>query len=393
LTQAGIAARAASAYDTDDRLSSVTDSNGNVTTNAYDTQGRRKSKSVNGTTTIYVTDADNREVLEYNGSTGAIGNWYAYALGPNDALNQMNVASGTRATLIPDIQGSFIGALDASSGTLTKYGYQTYGESNSPNTSFAYTGQRVDPETGLYYYRARMYSTAWGRFPQTDPIGYRGGSNLYAYVNNDPLNLVDTLGLAADSPEATSGWVASAQTWLQSAASNLSSAISSAMMPLGMIPRDIQNMTTDLLTNPAEFLRAAGPTFAGLGMSIPLAGAAASSGETSASSIISSIAQQQANLGVTGLSEYMSVNQLNAYLANPAAGSRFVGTAVHDATADVLVALYPGRFVYNAVGPDFLDTTTGEMIELTTPRQVATHFARPGYGGVTMSTYTFPAGP
>ena len=34
---------------------------------AYDAQGRRKSKTVNGTTTIYVTDADNREVLEYNG--------------------------------------------------------------------------------------------------------------------------------------------------------------------------------------------------------------------------------------------------------------------------------------------------------------------------------------
>jgi YD repeat-containing protein len=32
---------------------------------AYDAQGRRKSKTVNGATTIFVTDADNREVLEY----------------------------------------------------------------------------------------------------------------------------------------------------------------------------------------------------------------------------------------------------------------------------------------------------------------------------------------
>jgi hypothetical protein len=53
---------------------------------AYDAQGRRKSKTVIGVTTIFVTDADNREVLEYDGTSGAIQNWYAYGLGPNTAL-------------------------------------------------------------------------------------------------------------------------------------------------------------------------------------------------------------------------------------------------------------------------------------------------------------------
>ena len=113
----------------------------------------------------------------------------------------MNVASGTRATLIPDVQGSFIGSLDASSGALTKYGYQTYGESGSTGGSFRYTGQRIDPETnGLYYYRARMYAPAWGRFMQADPIGYAGGSNLYRYVRNDPLNLPDPMVLRLTVP-------------------------------------------------------------------------------------------------------------------------------------------------------------------------------------------------
>jgi len=37
---------------------------------AYDAQGRRKRKTVNGVTTLYVTDADNGEVLEDDGTSG-----------------------------------------------------------------------------------------------------------------------------------------------------------------------------------------------------------------------------------------------------------------------------------------------------------------------------------
>ncbi len=76
-------------------------------------------------------------------------------------------------------------------------GYLPYGKSGSATAPFGYTGQRIDPETnGLYYYRARHYFPAWGRFLQPDPIGYSVGSNLYSYVNNDPLNATDPSGLA-----------------------------------------------------------------------------------------------------------------------------------------------------------------------------------------------------
>ena len=61
---------------------------------------------------------------------------------------------------------------------------------------------------------------------------------------------------------------------------------------------------------------------------------------------------------------YMSERQLAVYLANPAAGSRFLGTAVHKATAEMLRTRYPSRFIYKLIGPDFLDTTTGKFIEL-----------------------------
>ena len=124
-------------------------------------------------------------------------------------------------------------------------------------------------------------------------------------------------------------------------------------------------------------------------MSAPQSALAA---EESAQSIISRVAQQQANLGAEGLRDagYLSPAQWNAYTANPANGGRFPGTAVHESTADALRELYPGRFQYNRIGPDFWDLTTGEELELTTPGQIGAHMAKPGYGAVTYSTYTLP---
>jgi RHS repeat-associated protein len=173
-----------------------------VASYAYDAQGRRKTKTVGSTTTVYTTDADNREVLEYDGTSGALGRWYAYGIGPDAVLNQMNVGASTRETMIPDVQGSIIGTLD-SGGALSKAGYQAFGENPALTSgTFQYTAQRFDPETagstsqpsGLYYYRSRMYSPTWGRFLQPDPIGYAAGNNLYAYVGNDPLNNTDPSG-------------------------------------------------------------------------------------------------------------------------------------------------------------------------------------------------------
>jgi RHS repeat-associated protein len=176
-------------YDAESRLISVAQGSTAVASYAYDAQGRRKLKTVGSTTTVSVTDADNREVMEYDGSSGAGQRWYAFGQGPDAVLGQMNVALGTRESLpsgltrgmIPDIQGSIIGMLD-SGGSLAKSGYQPYGENPTLTAgTFQYTARRFDPETagstaqpsGLYYYRARMYSPTWGRFPQPDPIRLR----------------------------------------------------------------------------------------------------------------------------------------------------------------------------------------------------------------------------
>ena len=188
-----------------------------VASYAYDGQGRRKSKTVGSTTTLFVTDADNREVIEYDGAAGAIQRWYAFGLGPDAVLNQMNVPGATRTTMIPDIQGSIVGTLDSGSGALTKIGYLPFGETPSLTSgTYRYTGRRLDPETagstaqpsGLYYYRGRHLSPTLGRFLQPDPIGYAGGNNLYAYVQNDPLNMLDPWGFDTQYTVSVGGTVA-----------------------------------------------------------------------------------------------------------------------------------------------------------------------------------------
>lgn len=57
-------------------------------------------------------------------------------------------------------------------------------------------GQQCDEETGLYYNRHRYYDPKQGRYITQDPIGLRGGWNLYQYPFN-PVSKIDPLGLMA----------------------------------------------------------------------------------------------------------------------------------------------------------------------------------------------------
>src|SRR6202162_4021538 len=85
--------------------------------------------------------------------------------------------------------------------TRTKYTYDSFGKLTASTGSlvnpFRYTARESDTETGLYYYRARYYDPASGRFLSEDPLQfYGGGANFYRYAFNSSANLNDPSGLA-----------------------------------------------------------------------------------------------------------------------------------------------------------------------------------------------------
>ncbi|EOJ3644059.1 RHS element core protein [Escherichia coli] len=57
-------------------------------------------------------------------------------------------------------------------------------------------GQQYDKESGLYYNRHWYYDPLQGRYITPDPIGLRGGWNMYQYPLN-PIQVIDPMGLDA----------------------------------------------------------------------------------------------------------------------------------------------------------------------------------------------------
>jgi RHS repeat-associated protein len=208
-------------YDTENHLLSASKT-GTSVAYLYDPFHRQTQKAVTTTSTTktrYIYSGWQR-IADYNGTTGALQNRYVYGVGLDEPIIQVS-SGGTRTFFHANHQGSIIARTNNRGAVTNKYKYGAFGETPAlSGTTFGYTGQRYDSESGLYYYKRRQYAPAIGRFLQPDPLGYDlkidgscgcacikpcGGNelsrlNLYAYTENNPLNRKDSMGLLATHP-------------------------------------------------------------------------------------------------------------------------------------------------------------------------------------------------
>lgn len=163
----------------------------------YDALGRRIEKSVNGASTGFLYDGA-QAIAELKGS--ALDTLYHTGLEIDEVLARYG-ASGNR-TLLTDALMSVIAQANDDQSVSNFYAYSPYGQAITlgpdGGNSLQYTGRENDG-TGLYYYRARYYDPVLKRFIAEDPIGIVGGLNLYAFVDGDPVSLVDPEGLFSAS--------------------------------------------------------------------------------------------------------------------------------------------------------------------------------------------------
>ena len=175
--------------------STTTPSNGLVEY-IYDGDGNLVKSIINGVETYY---PNANYQFQITGSLHVETKYYS-AGSPRIAYR----IDGEITWLLIDHLGSTVGTVNADGDLIDVLKYSAYGELRSGNstTGYRYTGQREENEVGLYYYVARFYDTALGRFISPDSMipnpGSSQGFDRFSYVNYDPVNNNDPSGHCVD---------------------------------------------------------------------------------------------------------------------------------------------------------------------------------------------------
>ncbi len=184
----------------------------------YDALGRRNRKVVRykgktEQTTRFLWQG--YRLLQEQRDDGSRRSWSYDPASPWSPLAALEQAGDSRSADIywyhTDLNSAPLEVTDAAGNLCWSGQYDTFGKLQGQTVAGAakrqgaqyqqplrYAGQYQDDESGLHYNLFRYYEPEVGRFTTQDPIGLRGGLNLYQYAPN-PLMWVDPLGLSGES--------------------------------------------------------------------------------------------------------------------------------------------------------------------------------------------------
>ncbi|MBK8185392.1 MAG: RHS repeat-associated core domain-containing protein [Candidatus Competibacteraceae bacterium] len=199
-------------YTANGELATKTDS-GQTTAYTYDVLGNlQKVVLPNGTILDYLTDSRHRRIGKKVNGTLVQGFLYQDGLRPIAELDGNNqivsrfvyadkgnvpsylIKNGVIYRIVSDHVGSPRLIINTQNGSVAqRIDYDVWGtitaDSNPGFQPFGYAGGLYDKDTGLTRFGARDYDPKTGRWTAKDPILFAGGdTNLFAYVNNDPVN-------------------------------------------------------------------------------------------------------------------------------------------------------------------------------------------------------------
>ena len=182
-------------YDADKNLAVVDLSDGRKYVYGYNAYGNRVSKKGPKRKTHYLYDRE--DVLAEFGYDKKLDKLYLHGPGLDDLAGL--VVGKEKFSVHTDVLSSIVALTDRKQEIVSHYEYSAFGEIKPVKETVAipylYTGARYDAESGLHHLRSRYYNPKIGRFVSPDNIDIAGGINLYTYVNNNPVNFTDPMGL------------------------------------------------------------------------------------------------------------------------------------------------------------------------------------------------------
>lgn len=208
-------------WDTRDRLREVVRSDGTRVRFSYDAFGRRARKDVLGPvdavamitrsagpiarrTVTFVWDGD---VLceEVDSSKPEAARKRVHVHAPGTFAPILQVEAGSTLGVISDHLGMPKELVDEAGRVAWRAEHGAWGDVRSASrdqgapsvqSPFRLLGQYADEETDLCSTRFRYFESSTGRWLSPDPLGFRGGPNLYAF-DGSPTLVADPLGLCA----------------------------------------------------------------------------------------------------------------------------------------------------------------------------------------------------